>query len=181
MKSDAVLPQGFVYRNAQDGRILGTVPTNPLCEQRSGYQWWSLHRADYQSVLFDAAVKRGVSIHLDHRVIGMDTTKSSVTIQHGDKVAKHHADLIVGADGLRSHIRRIILGDKDPGLRPSDICAYRALILAKDMFSDNERASLMDPNNPCVEVWLASQHFLLSCPVRHGQKAQYNMVLVHPE
>lgn len=91
------------------------------------------------------------------------------------------ADLIIGADGIRSSVRNMILGNADPGLRPSTICAYRALIPRSAMIEDELRAPLLDPDNAHVDVWLGPSHFLLSYPIRQDIKAQYNLVLVHPE
>lgn len=171
----------FAFRRYEDSRLLGAIPLNPFCEQRYGAPWWTIHRGDYQKVLFEEALRRGASIKLDHRVIDVDLSKPTVTVQSSDKVETYEADLIIGADGLRSRIRTAFLGDTDPGLRPSSICAYRALVPLIAMNANEQRKPFMDPTNTNVDVWLGSGHFILAYPVRSGPEAQYNLVLVHPE
>jgi len=136
---------------------------------------------DYLKVLFEEAVRRGTSIKLDHRVIGVDLNMPAVTVQTNDLTRTYEADLIIGADGVRSHTRTALLGEADPGLRPSSICAYRALVPQSAMNAHEQRKPFMDPANANVDVWLGSGHLVLAYPVRSGLDAQYNLVLVHPE
>ena len=60
------------------------------------------HRAELLEVLRDAA--RGISIHLDHecREVAQSGDRVSVTFAGGRQA---HADVVVGADGLRSTVR----------------------------------------------------------------------------
>ena len=161
--------------------MLGAIPLNPFCEQRYGAPWWTVHRADYQKILLEEALRRGASIKLDHRVINVNLSKPTVTVQSSDTRQVYEADLIVGADGLRSRIRTEILQGTDPGLWPSSICAYRALVPLEAMVAHEHRKPFMDPTNANVNVWLGSSHLVLAYPVRLGSEAQYNLVLVHPE
>ena len=56
----------------------------------------NVHRADYQQVLYEAAVERGVTIRLGCPVVSVDEATASVTLKSGEVI---RADLIVGADG----------------------------------------------------------------------------------
>lgn len=102
-------------------------------------------------------------------------------MQSSDATQTYEADFVVGADGLRSRIRTALLGDADPGLRPSSICAYRALVPLTAMTAHEYRKPFMDPPNANVDVWLGSRHHVLAYPIRSGLEGQYNLVLVHPE
>ena len=55
-----------------------------------------MHRADYQRVLYDAAVERGVIVRFDCRTECLDEDEPSVTIKGGEVV---RGDIIIGADG----------------------------------------------------------------------------------
>ena len=140
-----------------------------------------MHRADYQKALFEEAVLRGANINLDHRVVEVDLDKPAVTVQSGKSIQIYEADLIVGADGLRSRIRTSLFDESDAGLRPSSICAYRALVPLTAMNSHQHRKSFVDPANANVDVWLGNGHLVLAYPIRSGADSQYNLVLVHPE
>ena len=58
---------------------------------------WNVHRADYQRVLYDAAVERGVIVRFDCRVESLNEDEPSVTINGGEVVK---GDIIIGADGI---------------------------------------------------------------------------------
>jgi flavin-dependent dehydrogenase len=58
---------------------------------------WNVHRADYQRVLYDAAVERGVTVRFDCRVESLNEDEPSVAINGGEVVK---GDVIIGADGI---------------------------------------------------------------------------------
>lgn len=59
----------------------------------------TLHRADYQKILYDAAWKAGASISFGKKVVSIDTSTPSLTLQDGAII---RSDLIVAADGTPS-------------------------------------------------------------------------------
>ena len=60
------------------------------------YSYWLVHRADYQRLLYDAAVAAGAEVILNARVISVDDDAVSVKLQDENV---YTADLIIGADG----------------------------------------------------------------------------------
>lgn len=59
----------------------------------------TLHRADYQRILYDAALKAGAEIEFEKKVASVGQSAPSVTLEGGSIIA---ADLIVAADGMSS-------------------------------------------------------------------------------
>jgi salicylate hydroxylase len=59
-------------------------------------RYWLVHRADYQRLLYDAAVADGAQVILGARVVSIDDDTVSVKIQDN---TTYTADLIIGADG----------------------------------------------------------------------------------
>lgn len=174
-------PKTFAVRNYKDGQLLGAIPLNPFCDEHYGAPWWTSHRADYQKILFEEAVRCGAEVKLDHRLVHVDVTTATITVRFDDNTKTYKADLVVGSDGLRSQVRSTILDEGCADPRPSTICAYRALVPLEAMNADELRRPLMDPRNDNVDVWLGPERFVLSYPVRQGPSAQYNLVLAHPE
>lgn len=79
----------------------------------AGYAWpqFSIHRGDLQRVLSDAVRDRlGADvIRLDHRAAGFtqDDDAVTVTVEHADGTRSSVAgDVLVGADGVHSAVRR---------------------------------------------------------------------------
>jgi 2-polyprenyl-6-methoxyphenol hydroxylase-like FAD-dependent oxidoreductase len=64
-------------------------------------RFWTVHRADYQQVLYEGAKDKGVIIRLGSRVVSVDDEHTAVVLQSGERV---EADLIVGADGMCKHL-----------------------------------------------------------------------------
>ncbi len=52
-------------------------------------------------------------IHLNHRCVGFTQNHKSVTVEFEDKKTVE-VDLVVGADGIKSAVRQILIGDSEP-------------------------------------------------------------------
>lgn len=91
------------------------------------------HRADLHAVLLERAVELGAAVHTNSEVANIEfdvesnTARVFITGQ-----ASQVADLVVGADGINSHCREILLGRPEPPHRTGDM-AYRILLDAKDI------------------------------------------------
>lgn len=123
LRKVAVRPLAIEIHRWDDGRLLIRQPLADLCEQNFGAPYYHIHRPDLLELLA-AALPDGV-LHLDHRCVGL--------VQHADRVeVKFHnditadADLVVGADGIHSTVRSLILGPESP--RFSGHVAYRGLV-----------------------------------------------------
>jgi 2-polyprenyl-6-methoxyphenol hydroxylase-like FAD-dependent oxidoreductase len=66
-----------------------------------------VHRRDLHVALHDAAVARGIGFEYGHRLVGAETTPDGVvaTFEDGSTAT---ADVLIGADGVRSTVRRLI-------------------------------------------------------------------------
>jgi 2-polyprenyl-6-methoxyphenol hydroxylase-like FAD-dependent oxidoreductase len=79
----------------------------------AGYRWpqLSIHRGHLQSVLADAVRERlgPDAIVTSTRVVGCAPSGNSVSVEvrqgHDGTTQTHHADLLIGADGVRSAVR----------------------------------------------------------------------------
>lgn len=60
-------------------------------------------------------------------------------------------DLVVGADGINSRLREVMLGRKDEPLRTGDL-AYRLLLSTREMVKDEELREFV--TRPQVNYWL---------------------------
>jgi salicylate hydroxylase len=56
----------------------------------------TLHRADYQRILYDAALEAGAKIEFGKKVVSIDQFAPSLTLEDGSIMT---TDLIVAADG----------------------------------------------------------------------------------
>lgn len=117
----------FPFMHYRDGRLLAGAhdygdggPDNGIADV--GRQ---IHRADLHAVLVAAFAERGPPVVLDHGLVGIDETPTSVTAKfsNGDVAG---GDALIGADGVRSAVRAILWGSDSP--RFTGQIAYRFLV-----------------------------------------------------
>jgi FAD-dependent urate hydroxylase len=112
-----VLEEGFPtpYMEIQSGsgRHLGTVPNGGTLPDGTVSQ--TLKRADLYRALRDEAVRRGASVEYGKRLVDAETTPDGVVVRFEDG-SEAWGDLLIGADGIHSRVRRII-DPSAPGAR----------------------------------------------------------------
>ena len=145
----------------------------PYAEQRYGNPYLHIHRADYHRILVEETKRLGVSIELGSSVTGIDFEKAIVHVKDKDDF---HADLIIGADGLKSVCREAFLGHPDPPKLTGDL-AYRIVIKAQDMLAHPELRSLVE--RPAINYWMGP-HGHVVCYLLQGG-GLYNIVLIRPD
>ena len=124
-----VKPEAIEHKRWQDGRILLRQPLGAMCEKTFGAPYYHLYRPDLLGVLADAlpALPAGI-VRLGHRCVALAQDADSVTLtfDNGDTA---RAPIVVGADGIHSTIRALLLGPESP--RFSGSIAYRGLVPAE--------------------------------------------------
>ena len=120
-----VTPEAIEHKRWQDGRILLRQPLGETCEQTFGAPYYHLYRPDLLGVLAEA-LPAGV-VRLGHRCVAMAQNVDAVTLTF-DNGASARAQVVVGADGIHSTIRALVVGPESP--RFSGSIAYRGLVPA---------------------------------------------------
>lgn len=123
LRTVGVRPEALEHRRWEDGRLLMRQPLGESCAQAFGAPYYHLYRPDLLAVLV-AALPPDV-VHLSHRCVAI--------AQHGDAAkvrfeggATAGAPVVIGADGIHSTVREILLGPESP--RFSGSIAYRGLV-----------------------------------------------------
>src|SRR6188474_3034507 len=100
----------LIYRDGRSGRLIGKHHAGPAYRQRFGAPYVGIHRSDLQAIL-SAAV--GLDrIRLRKRLVDIDDTGARAALRFDDGRTSE-ADLVIGADGARSFVRRWVLGYDD--------------------------------------------------------------------
>lgn len=113
--------------------------------------FWDFHRADLHKALLDRALELGARLHTNCEVVDVDFDDDcgTATVKMKDKDSMT-ADLVIGADGINSRCREILLGKKDPPKRTGDM-AYRLLLDAKNIVCDEDLKPIVQ--NRAVTYW----------------------------
>lgn len=145
----------------------------PFALENYGVPYLHIHRADYHRILVNEAERLGVRIILDVNVKGVDFQKLSV---QSAKKPDFHADFIIGADGVNSTCREILLGCPDPPHMTGDL-AYRILVKAEDMRSHALLRDLVE--KPAINYWMGPRAHVVCYLLKGGDL--YNIVLICPD
>lgn len=138
-----------------------------------GLPYLHIHRADYHRILADEAERLGVKVMLGSRVIGIDFRQATVrTAEQPD----FHADLIIGADGIRSVCREALLSRPDPPHLTGDL-AYRFLVKAEDMKRNPSLREFIE--KPAINYWLGPYSHAVCYLVKGG--GFFNVVITCPD
>lgn len=160
-------------RSYKDGQILNAQPLLPFTEDVYGAPYLHIHRADFHAVLVEAAQKEGVTIQLDSHVTGIDFDTPCIHIKNKPIF---YADIIIGADGLKSVCREEMLGHKDPPHFTGDL-AYRITVKASDMLAHPLLADLA--SQPAINMWIGPSSHAVCYLLKGG--GLYNIVLACPD
>jgi len=99
-------PVRQVVRHWEDGRVLTTLERGTEMRDKYGAPYLYMHRADLHAILVETAEELGGKLHLASRVVEAGHEGASAWLKLEDGTI-HRGDLVVGADGLKSAVRRI--------------------------------------------------------------------------
>ena len=103
----------------------------------------AIHRVDLHKELLRLALKgdvNPVSLTLSAAAVGISINDSSLELIDG---TKHHADLIVGADGIHSSIRSALFGEKAGLPAASNMSAFRLLLPTSTLTANRDLTELL--------------------------------------
>ncbi len=106
----ANLSPGIFTRDMHTGTRLEFRDTR-VTSARYGAPHYTFHRADLMNAL--ASGLDPACLHLDHRLIAIEERQSGVTLTFANGLTRQ-ADVVIGADGIHSVVRRALYGDDNP-------------------------------------------------------------------
>jgi len=158
LEAIAVRPSMTEARRWDDGRILSREQLGPAMERDFGAPYYHVHRADLLNIISDAIPQR--SLHMGQRCVGL--------VQHDDRVelifeggSTVEADLVVGADGIHSAVRRELFGAEQP--RFSGHVAYRGVVPVERIAHlgiERKSTNWMGPGGHFVHYFVSGGRYL---------------------
>jgi 3-hydroxybenzoate 6-monooxygenase len=164
--SYAVFPERLVWMDAISGEQLTSMDLGVPFKERYGYPYFVMHRSDLLEVLLRACqAQPNVTLEPNRGAVGVEDRGATVVVTTDNGTA-YEAGIVIGADGLRSNVRKFVHDDGEPIC--SAYVAYRGTIPIAEV-----SASAGFDN---VIVWTGPDMHLVQYPVRRGEL--YNQVAV---
>ncbi|WP_246207375.1 FAD-dependent monooxygenase [Bradyrhizobium rifense] len=158
LEAIAVRPSMTEARRWDDGRILSREQLGPAMERDFGAPYYHVHRADLLNIISGAIPQH--CLHMGRRCIGL--------VQHDDRVevmfeggSTVEADVVVGADGIHSAVRRELFGAEQP--RFSGNVAYRGVVPVEriaDLGIERKSTNWMGPGGHFVHYFVSGGRYL---------------------
>ncbi|MEM7080004.1 MAG: FAD-dependent monooxygenase [Pseudomonadota bacterium] len=132
LRAVAFYPQGGEMRSWRSGKVLSATEFGARLEAQTGFPYLHVHRADLIRVLAQAVAEHpDIDLNLGACAVGFDIEdRARVEVRdEADGAATsttHTADVLVGADGIRSVVQAHLFGAVPP--RFTGNVAWRALV-----------------------------------------------------
>jgi 3-hydroxybenzoate 6-monooxygenase len=163
-RSRAVYTDEMVMHDALDETLVGRIPTGEAFRQRFGNPYAVIHRADvHGSLLEGARATRRIEVATSTQVQRIEQDDDGVTVFDAQG-GRHRGVALIGADGVKSAVRRQYVGDD---ARVSGHVVYRAVVDRQDFPKDLQWNA--------AAIWVGPDCHLVHYPLRGGD--QYNVVV----
>jgi len=163
-RSRAVYTDEMVMHDALDETLVGRIPTGAAFRERFGNPYAVIHRADVHGSLLEGAQATGrIEIATATQVQRVEQDDAGVTVFDAAG-GRHRGIFLIGADGVKSAVRRQYVGDE---ARVSGHVVYRAVVDRKDFPADLAWNA--------ASIWVGPNCHLVHYPLRGGE--QYNVVV----
>jgi salicylate hydroxylase len=114
LEATGVKPKAFEFRRFNSGELLHRIPLGDAHREKHGAAYYQMHRRDLHDALVQAlraVAPDAVRLDAPVRQVYEDTEAAEVELVNGERL---RADLVVGADGVKSVVRQHVLGADKP-------------------------------------------------------------------
>lgn len=151
------LDVGWEFRRWADGTVLSSEDLAAACAQLYGEHTYTAHRADLLDAIRLAVPDKAV--RLGRQCTGLEVRDEGPVLHFTDG-EKAQCDIVIGADGIHSVVRRALTGGPSPATY-SGLCAFRALVPAGQAPAWARRNA--------QTLWIGPGHHLVHYPVSGGR------------
>jgi salicylate hydroxylase len=162
----AVFPNNLIMMDSITGEEVTRIALGEAFRKKFHHPYALIHRADLHNVLLEACRKSDL-IRLDaaQKVVKVDETAGGITAKT-ESGKEYRGAALIGADGLWSTIRQMLVGDGKPNV--AGHITYRAVLPTSQM---PEKFRWRD-----MVIWAGEKVHLVHYPLRTGEL--FNLVAV---
>jgi salicylate hydroxylase len=162
----AVFPNNLIMMDSITAQEVTRIPLGDAFRKRFNYPYALIHRADLHKVLLEACrASNLIKLDASQKVVAVDERSDGVTVRT-ESGKEYRGAALIGADGLWSTVRQIVVGDGAP--KPAGHITYRAVLPTSEM---PEQWRWRD-----MVLWAGEKVHLVHYPLRTGEL--FNLVAV---
>ncbi|KAL0939819.1 uncharacterized protein CTRU02_206429 [Colletotrichum truncatum] len=161
-----------------DGKLHAEIPFH--LKKSYGAERMVYHRVDLHDALKEGATKQSpengsVSIRTGCVVQSCDPDAGVVKLESGEEIS---GDLIVGADGIKSVLRKSVIGVEEPAI-PTGLSAYRLIMDSSELEEDKDFTAVIDPRESLTTMIMGHDRRIIMGPARNG--SIYSIIALVPD
>lgn len=155
-------PSHWFSRDGNTGEYLSEIPLGEFALKEYGAPYITIHRGDMHAVQIEALDPK--TVHFGYKLTDLEERDDHVllTFDNGKQI---EAGLVVGADGINSKIREVLLGVEKP--RFSGWVGHRALVNM-----DKLRATGLEYER-CVKWWWEQSRHIMAYATKNDASEYY--------
>ncbi|KAF8210983.1 hypothetical protein K438DRAFT_2047026 [Mycena galopus ATCC 62051] len=169
MAEDAVEMEEASVRASATDEELANVKL-PHVAERYGHPHRVAHRAALANALYEGckAAAPAITFHFSTAVVGINFAQHRIQIRRRDEEGEGHwidADVILGADGVKSIVRKCMLaghGEQDDA-EDTGQSAYRIMLRRDQLAHDPELLAMLDSNSSFR--WIGAKRHIIAYPI----------------
>lgn len=170
LRPEVFEPETVEMRLGVSGRRIFSIPMQRIARERWGAAYYQVHRADLVEALRNRLnALQPEAIRLGVQVTGYRQSAEEVAVLGRDG-ALETADLLIGADGIRSTIRSQMLGQEAP--RFTGYIAWRAVVPVERL------TGAEPPRSGCV--WAGNRRHAVTTYLRAGRLVNFAGMVQQP-
>jgi salicylate hydroxylase len=180
LDATGVRPKAFEFRRFDTGEMLHRMPLGDLHEQKYGVPYFQIHRGDLHQGLLKAVLNldaQAVVLNAKVAAVHEDVNSASIQFEDGTTVS---GDLVVGADGIKSVVRKHVIGADQPVFTGQ--VAWRCLVpiekIAPELRTDILSTIWCGPKNHAVTYYLRRGEILnfVGCVERPSEEESWTAI-----
>lgn len=161
LAAQAIKGSEISFRLTRTGEKVGAMVFHEEIMNAFGADWLLIQYDDLYSWVYSLAKSAGAMIRFSSHVVSVDPSRASIVLSTGETI---RGDLIIGADGLSSVVRRSITGRAGPTLSTGrQLYVSNTSIPSELMKSDHSLHALL--REPKLNMWMGDGFAIYGSPV----------------
>jgi salicylate hydroxylase len=140
IEAHSFFPDALIFADALDNHEITRIAVGKFFRQRYGYRYFVVHRRDLHGEILKACRQRGEILLETSRGVTHFEQRADAVLVRCDGGAEVEGAALVGADGLWSPTRQVVIGDGAP--RAAGHFVYRGVV-PMEQITDRSRADAM--------------------------------------